>query len=66
MVKDDRLGRAVEARYAGWETEIGRTLLARATTLEDAAAHALSRNVDELPVSGRQEAMENLVNEYIA
>jgi xylose isomerase len=66
MVKDDRLGRAVDARYAGWDAEVGRFMLARSTTLEDAAAHALSRNVDEAPVSGRQEALENLVNEYIA
>ncbi|HEX4510181.1 MAG TPA: xylose isomerase [Burkholderiaceae bacterium] len=65
MVDDDRLGRAVEARYAGWNGAVGQSMLARTTSLADAAAHALSRNVDQAPVSGRQEALENLVNEYI-
>ena len=66
MVTDDRLGQAVAARYAGWDGAVGQSMLARTTTLADAAAHALSRNVDQAPVSGRQEVLENLVNEYVA
>ena len=65
MVLDGRLERALAGRYAGWDGETGRGLLAPGRTLEDAAAHALRRNVDERPVSGRQEALENLVNEYL-
>ncbi len=54
-----------EARYAGWDGDVGSKLLAPATSLDDAAAHALQRNVDERPVSGRQEAWENLFNEFV-
>jgi xylose isomerase len=66
MVTDGRPARELDARYAGWDGDIGRRLLSPGTSLEDAAAHALQRNVDERPVSGRQEAWENLVNDYIA
>ena len=66
MVTDGRPARALDARYAGWDGDVGRKLLAPGMSLDDVAAHALQRNVDERPVSGRQEAWENLFNEYIA
>jgi xylose isomerase len=65
MVTDGRPARELDARYAGWDDAVGRKLLAPGMSLDDVAAHALQRNVDERPVSGRQEAWENLVNEYI-
>jgi len=49
-----------------WDGDVGKKLLSPQMSLDDVAAHALQRNVDERPVSGRQEAWENLVNEYIA
>jgi xylose isomerase len=65
MVTDGRPARELDARYAGWDGAVGKKLLAPGMSLDDVAAHALQRNVDERPVSGRQEAWENLVNEYI-
>ena len=65
MVTDDRLGQALAQRYAGWDGQLGQDLLSPQRSLEDAAAHALNRNVDERPVSGRQEALENLANHYL-
>ena len=44
---------------------LGQDVLEGRLSLEDVAAHALKRNVDERPVSGRQEQLENLVNDYI-
>ena len=64
MVTDGRMARDLDARYAGWDGPVGQKLLSPGTSLEDAAAHALQRDVDERPVSGRQEAWENLVNEF--
>jgi xylose isomerase len=66
MITDGRLANTVSERYAGWDTQIGKDLLGQSMSLEKAAAHALQRNIDERPVSGRQEAYENLVNHYIA
>jgi xylose isomerase len=66
MITDGRPAQELAARYAGWDGEVGKKLLSPGMSLDDVAAHALRRNVDERPVSGRQEAWENLVNEYIA
>jgi len=66
MIVDGRPTRELDARYAGWDGEVGKKLLSPQMSLDDVATHALQRNVDERPVSGRQEAWENLVNEYIA
>jgi xylose isomerase len=66
MIADGRLATTLQQRYSGWNEPLGRDVLAAHLSLEDVAAHALRRNVDERPVSGRQEAYENLVNEYIA
>ena len=66
MIVDGRPARELDARYAGWDGEVGRRLLAQGMSLDDVAAHALQRDVDERPVSGRQEAWENLVNEFVA
>jgi xylose isomerase len=65
MVADGRPAQALDARYAGWDSDVGKKLLSAASSLDNVAAHALQRNVDEQPVSGRQEACENLVNEYL-
>jgi len=66
MVRDGRLARALSERYAGWDGDFGRELLAPGRSLSEIAAQALQRNADVAPVSGRQEALENLVNGYVA
>jgi len=65
MIQDGRLARAVAERYAGWEGDFGRGLLAPERSLSEIAALTLQRNADVAPVSGRQEALENLVNAYV-
>jgi len=39
-------------------------LLGSGSTLDSAAAHAWQRNVDEPPVSGQQERLENWFNRF--
>ncbi|WNG38045.1 xylose isomerase [Archangium violaceum] len=65
MIEDDRLAKAVRERYAGWRTSFGRDALEGRLSLEALSERVLSRNEDVTPVSGRQEALENLVNRYI-
>ena len=57
--------KAVEARYAGWQTPFGQDLMAGRLGLDQVAARALARNQDTRPVSGRQEQLENLLNSYL-
>jgi xylose isomerase len=65
MIVDGGLARALGQRYAAWDGEFGRGLLAEGRTLSEIAAQALQRNVDVAPVSGHQEALENLVNSQL-
>jgi len=64
MILDGRLKAAVDARYAGWDDERGQAVLAGRVSLAELADQVLAANVDVLPVSGRQEALENLVNRF--
>jgi len=64
MILDGRLKAAVDARYAGWNTAHGQAVLAGRVTLAELADQVLAANVDVPPVSGRQEALENLVNRF--
>jgi xylose isomerase len=65
MIEDGKLAQAVDARYAGWRGELGRSILDGRQSLESLAGHVLERNADVRPVSGRQEYLENLVNRYV-
>ncbi len=64
MILDGRLKAAVDARYAGWNTAHGQAVLAGRVSLSELADQVLAANTDIHPVSGRQEALENLVNRF--
>jgi xylose isomerase len=64
MIADGRHADFLRDRYAGWEGEFGQAVMAGRVSLADAAARVTGRNTDIAPVSGRQEFLENLLNEY--
>ena len=64
MILDGRLKATVDARYAGWNSDHGQAVLAGHVPLSELADQVLAANVDTEPVSGRQEALENLVNRF--
>ncbi|MBR2573723.1 MAG: xylose isomerase [Loktanella sp.] len=63
MLEDGKLEAARDARYAGWDTEAGRALLA--SDLDAITARVMAEGVSPQPRSGRQERLENLVNRYL-
>jgi xylose isomerase len=65
LIRDGALAKPLAERYAGWrETEMGRKILRRASSLAELEKWAEASG--EPPrVSGRQEALENLVNDYL-
>jgi xylose isomerase len=65
MITDGRFAKITEERYAGWDTDFGRNLMAGNLPLDVVANRVLDRNVDTQPVSGRQEYFENLINTFI-
>jgi xylose isomerase len=65
MIEDGSLARHVEERYASWDGEEGRAVLAGARSLEDLAVRVASTGLEPQPVSGLQEYLEYLVYRFV-
>jgi xylose isomerase len=52
-------------RYAGWADDAGASLLAGEVSLVDLEARVAAGGIDPTPRSGRQELLENVVNQEI-
>ncbi len=65
MVERETLSAARAARYAGWDGELGRAILGGGETLPSLEARVAAGEIDPSPVSGRQELLENRVNQAI-
>ena len=65
IVEEGRLASFVERRYAGWDSGLGREILAGEHDLVSLSERVRDGSLDPRPVSGRQEWLENLVNRYL-
>jgi xylose isomerase len=65
LVESGALERHRAERYAGWETGLGADILADGATLAAIADRVVAEGIDPAPRSGRQELLENLVNQAI-
>jgi xylose isomerase len=65
LVRSDALQQAREARYAGWDGALGRSIRGGQASLADLEAMVVDQGLDPTPVSGGQEALENIVNRHI-
>ena len=65
MIESGELQRLRDERYAGWSGKLGRSILTGEAVLEELAAGVAGGDIDPRPVSGRQEQLENLVNQQI-
>ena len=64
IIKDGVLEKPKKQRYAGYNRGIGRMILTGHSSLEELEAYAVKRGEPKL-VSGRQEALENVLNDYL-
>jgi len=64
MIKDGKIGKILKARYAGWDKGIGKTIEKGKVTFGQLEQYTLKNGEPKLQ-SGRQELLENLLNEYI-
>jgi xylose isomerase len=62
---DGRLADFVKQRYASWDSGIGKDIERGRVGFEELEQHALSLGEVKTPQSGRQEMLENLINEFI-
>ncbi len=65
MLADGKLANVIEQRYAGWKQDLGERILGGKLSLSDLSTHVLSKGLEPKARSGRQEALENLVNQYL-
>ncbi len=65
LIEDGELEAILTERYAGWDADQGRNILAGGLSLSDCHELVLAQNIDPAPSSGRQELIENLVNRAI-
>jgi xylose isomerase len=65
LIEDGALERLRTERYAGWTGDLGRSILTGDAPLEVLAGRVLAGEIDPLPVSGRPELLENVVNRAI-
>ncbi len=64
IVEDGRLVKSLEDRYEGWTHGFGQKVMEGRRTLADCEDHVL-RHGEPTRKSGRQEALENLINEFV-
>jgi xylose isomerase len=64
MIRDKRLSKFVQRRYAGWDTAFGRAIEKGRMNFTRLEKHALANREPKVQ-SGRQEMLENIINEYI-
>ncbi|MCF1433926.1 xylose isomerase [Agrobacterium vitis] len=64
MVEDKALSAPLANRYAGWNSDGAKAMLASGT-LESIAARVEKEDINPQPVSGKQELLENVVNRYV-
>ncbi len=65
LVERGELAANKDARYAGWDGELGAAILGGSASLADLEARVASGELDPRPVSGGQERLENVVNRSI-
>jgi xylose isomerase len=65
MIEDGALADQLRRRYHGWQEELGKKILGGKSSLDELAALVDKKSLDPQPRSGRQEALEALVNSYL-
>jgi xylose isomerase len=63
--QDGRLAEFVEQRYASWDSGIGAKIEAGKLDFAGLESYMLKQGEPAANVSGRQEFLENLINEFV-
>ena len=65
IIKDGRLANFVRERYSSWDEGIGKTIEQSKADFAELEAYVLKKGEAQPNTSGRQEMLENLINEFI-
>lgn len=64
ILDDGRLQKMLDERYAGWQNDLGKKILSGKASFADCESF-VSQKGEPTRKSGRQEMLENLINEFI-
>jgi xylose isomerase len=64
MLRGKKFEKAIQKRYAGWDTAFGRKIETRQIGFKELEAYTL-KNGEPKVQSGRQEMLENMLNDYV-
>ncbi len=65
LIEDGRLNAFIKEKYSSFESEIGQKILNGTATLEELSAYAANKKTADIPQSGRQEYLQNIVNRIL-
>ena len=65
MIRDGRIDRFVEERYAGWRSGIGADIVSGRASMADLERYALAMGDVKTNTSGRQEYLESVLNQIM-
>jgi xylose isomerase len=65
LIADGRIDRFVDDRYASWKSGIGADIISGKTSIEQLEAYALNLGDITTNTSGRQEYLENIINQIL-
>jgi xylose isomerase len=65
MVEEETLSKPKADRYSGWTADLGESILDGTESLDSLENKVMAGEIDPTPNSGRQELLENRVNEVI-
>ena len=65
LIEQETLSAPMESRYKGWTETLGTAILDGSKSLDGLEAMVAAGEIDPDPISGRQELLENRVNEVI-
>jgi xylose isomerase len=65
MITDKRLTDMMDKRYEGWNQDFAQQIMKGEMSMDALAERMLQNNVDPKPVSGKQELLENIVNQMV-
>ena len=64
MIRSRKFEKAVQKRYAGWDTAFGKKVAKGQLGFAELEAYTIKNGEPKLQ-SGRQELLENMLNEYL-
>jgi xylose isomerase len=65
LIESEALSSKVDARYAGWDSGLGKDMLDGKMDFDSIAEHVHTNNLTPAPQSGQQELLENILNRHV-